>query len=187
MDTSIGILSQRAEDKYIIKSRYVPIELPPKLTDTVLIAMVCSLIEEWKNDFFHPLSLKELGLRIQLGHGVRECCTIPLSGHKDFVVLLWNRDKHLQLMEMRWWPTSYKEPQTAVTSQLLRNFHITNLQAQIALTDFQQVLKQMTDGTGLAKLPDHVVQFLLILCQWCNVKMLKHCGQEHDPDCVGTT
>ncbi|KAJ8090814.1 hypothetical protein PM082_024727 [Marasmius tenuissimus] len=158
-------------------------------------------IEEWKNDFFHPSTLKDVGLRFQLGHKAGERCALPQPGHKDFVVLSWNGihnvnldfcgcdtiDRHLQLMEIGWWPASYKEPQTAATFQLLRNYHITNLQSQTAPTDFNAVLEQITCGTGLTKLPDREAQFLLILREWRNIKMLKRCGRCHDPDGIAAT
>ncbi|KAL0057538.1 hypothetical protein AAF712_015825 [Marasmius tenuissimus] len=158
-------------------------------------------IEEWRNDFFHPSGLKDLGVRVQLGHKAGERCALPLPGHRDFTVLSWNGihavnldfcgcepiDKHLQLMEMGWWPASYKEPQTAATFQLLRNYHITNLQSQTAPTDFHAVLEQITCGTGLTKIPDREAQFLLILREWRNIKMLKCCGRCHDPGGIAAT
>ncbi|KAJ8092812.1 hypothetical protein PM082_023641 [Marasmius tenuissimus] len=62
-----------------------------------------------------------------------------------------------------------------------------NLQSQTAPTDFYAALEQITSGTGLVKVPDREAQFLLMLCEWCNVKMLKRCGRCHDPEGIAAT
>ncbi|KAL0571778.1 hypothetical protein V5O48_010190 [Marasmius crinis-equi] len=162
-------------------------------------------IEEWKEDHFSPISLQALGLRYQVGHRRGHRCPFPQPAHKDFVVLSLNgihtitldfcgckmgKDiaHHLQLMEMGWWPSSYKDPRSASTFELLRSFHITNLQCQTAPTDFYQALEQMTDGTGMDKPPGRDAQFLLMIRQWRHIKMMKRCGRGHDPSGVlGTT
>ncbi|TRM56615.1 hypothetical protein BD626DRAFT_551464 [Schizophyllum amplum] len=45
-------------------------------------------IEEWKDDHrFERISLKELGLRVQLGHAPGSSCNIPIAANKDFMVI----------------------------------------------------------------------------------------------------
>jgi hypothetical protein len=58
-----------------------------------------------------------------------------------------------QLLEVGWWPSTPLEPQTAATMNVLRSFHIFNLQGQISPTDFYRGLEQMTCGNGLSTLP----------------------------------
>ncbi|KAJ6499892.1 hypothetical protein DFH09DRAFT_835688, partial [Mycena vulgaris] len=41
----------------------------------------------WDGKFFTKSSLKELGLRVQLGHRVRERCTEPHVVNNEFIVL----------------------------------------------------------------------------------------------------
>ncbi|KAK1223408.1 hypothetical protein PQX77_013717 [Marasmius sp. AFHP31] len=160
-------------------------------------------IQEWSSDYFKPTTLKNLGLRYQLGHYLGVRCTSPVISSQDFVVMDWNGlhsiildfcgcdnqiAPHLQLMEVGWWPSSYKEPRSAATFCLLRNFHLTNLQCQTPPTDFVQVLEQIIDGTGLAKQPDREAQFLLMLRQWRHIKTAKRNGRGHDPSGItGTT
>ncbi|KAK1221816.1 hypothetical protein PQX77_015369 [Marasmius sp. AFHP31] len=159
-------------------------------------------IQEWSLDYFKPTTLKNLGLRYQLGHypGVR--CASPVISSQDFVVMDWNGlhsitldfcgcggriAPHLQLMEVGWWPSSYKEPRSAATFCLLRNFHLTNLECQTPPTDFVQVLEQMIDGTGLMKQPDREAQFLLMLREWRHIKTAKRNGRGHDPSGITGT
>lgn len=45
-------------------------------------------IEEWKGSFFTRISLKSLGLRIQLGHAPQERCINPkCASNNDFVIV----------------------------------------------------------------------------------------------------
>ncbi|KAL0060976.1 hypothetical protein AAF712_012207 [Marasmius tenuissimus] len=160
-------------------------------------------IQEWNGTHFKQVALRDLGLAIQVGHSRGERCPFPDSV-SQFVVLAWNGihtvhinfcgcqqstgiDRHLQLLELGWWPSSYKEPRSAATFQLLRHFHITNLQGQTPPTDFYQSLAQMTDGTGLEKLPDREAQFMIMLRQWRHIKMCKRCGRGHDPSGIAGT
>jgi hypothetical protein len=58
-----------------------------------------------------------------------------------------------QLLEFGIWPTTYKEPQSGVTFNLLRNFHIMNLKGRIPPTDYYHALTRMSDGDGLCPPP----------------------------------
>ncbi|KAJ8076143.1 hypothetical protein PM082_022128 [Marasmius tenuissimus] len=84
-------------------------------------------------------------------------------------------------MERGWWPSSYKEPRTAATFNLLRNYHLTNLQCQTPPTNFYKVLEQMADGHGVLKLPAREAQWLLMLREYRHIKTAKQIGQAHDP------
>ncbi|KAL0576148.1 hypothetical protein V5O48_005839 [Marasmius crinis-equi] len=158
-------------------------------------------IEEWKNGYFQPTTLKTLKVRYQLGHRPGQRCAFPKAGYEEFVVLHWNGihivnldfcgcsglAHHLQILEAGWWPASFKDPRTAASLELLRNFHITNLQSQIPPTDFYRSLVQMTDGTGLLELPDRESQWMLILREYRHIKMMKRCGRSHDPEGIAKT
>ena len=127
-----------------------------------------TISQEWKTNHFQRITLKQLGLRVQLGHMSGAYCPAPQKGHSDFLVIAHNGfhpvniyfcgctgapPHYLQLLEMRWWPSTPLAPQTATTMDLLRTFHIMNLQARVSPTDFYQSLERMTDGQGSTKLP----------------------------------
>ena len=114
------------------------------------------------------MTLKELGLRYQLGHVGGQACASPEQGHTDFVVIASNGihminvdfcgcpgrpDPFIQLLEMRWWPSTPIAPQTAATMDVLRSFHVLNLEARVPATDFYRSLERQTDGQGLKKIP----------------------------------
>jgi hypothetical protein len=58
-----------------------------------------------------------------------------------------------QLLEVGWWPSTPKEPQTVATMEVLRLFHILNLQGQLEPTGFFCGLEQMSCSNGLTAVP----------------------------------
>jgi hypothetical protein len=129
---------------------------------------VSILIQEWKNGFFHQMTLQNLGLHVQLGHQSGSSCSFCHQGHKNFIVLHTNGIHSIdinfcgcnsvptpckQLLEASWWPSTPLEPQSAASMAVLQSFHILNLQGQIALTDFYRSLEQMMVGNRLSDVP----------------------------------
>jgi hypothetical protein len=62
-------------------------------------------------------------------------------------------NQHIQLLETRWCPSTPISPQTAATMEVLRTFHVLNLQSRVPPTDFYRSLERMTDGQRLENLP----------------------------------
>jgi hypothetical protein len=131
--------------------------------------------QEWKGARFRRITLHELGLRVQLGHG-HQSCPMKVPGHTDFVVIALNGihhvnvdfcgcfgrpDSYIQLLEMQWWPSTPIAPQTAATMDLLRHFHVLNLQSRVPPTDYYRSLERLTDGQRLASIPvyHHIFNF----------------------------
>ena len=117
--------------------------------------------------YFKATSLQKLGLHIQLGHSGL-FCEFQIRGEKDFVIIDTygihqinisfcgcNGAPHprQQLLEVGWWPSTPKDPQSAATMNVLRNFHTLNLQGQISPTDFYRSLERLTCGDGLSTIP----------------------------------
>ncbi|KAF8215193.1 hypothetical protein K438DRAFT_1562232, partial [Mycena galopus ATCC 62051] len=120
--------------------------------------------------FFHPRTVRDLGLVYQIGHPPGETCDwvrLTRAG-KDFVVL-HNNGIHVidiefcgcagapsevdQLLNIGWYPATSKEPGTAASLCLLRRFHKLNLQARVTAYDFYNTLQLLTNGSGLKKPP----------------------------------
>lgn len=128
--------------------------------DHVLIVF---LPQEWNGSFFERRSLQALGLRVQLGHLPHRHCPTSEAGHVNFVVIHTNgihqvsvdfcRCRGLshrqQLLRAGWWPATPLEPQTCATLEVLRHFHLLNLQAKVAGYGFMKALELQTDNTGL--------------------------------------
>ncbi|KAE9393383.1 hypothetical protein BT96DRAFT_959082 [Gymnopus androsaceus JB14] len=132
--------------------------------------------------YFIKVSLHSLGLRYQLGHIPGEYCTAPKAGHTNFMVID-NDALHTVaidycecLLEIGWWPSTAHEPQTVATFNALQRFHVINLRGHLSPTDYYRAIEELTDGTGL-----HRPSFMLILCQWRNIKGFKRFGRGHDP------
>ncbi|KAI9069929.1 hypothetical protein FKP32DRAFT_1537310, partial [Trametes sanguinea] len=84
------------------------------------------------------------------------------------------------LLRLRLWPATAADPKTCATFQLLRTFHLLNLQGKATAYDFYRSLELATDNTGLAKLPDRSESFMNMVRQWRHITMTKRGGRGHD-------
>ena len=121
----------------------------------------------WNGLFFHRSTLKELGLRIQLGHAPSQYCPMQEAASKDFVVIHTNGihlvnvgygrchslSHHTQLLWVAWWPATPLNPQTCTTMEVLCHFEILNLQSKLTGFSFYQALEYQMSNTGLNKPP----------------------------------
>lgn len=117
----------------------------------------------WNGLFFQRSSLKDLGLRVQLGHPPGRFCPTKEPGHKHFTVINSNAihsiavdfcrctpvPHQIQLLRMGWWPATPLEPQTCATMSVLCHFHLLNLQGKVTGYSFYRTLEYQTDNTGL--------------------------------------
>jgi hypothetical protein len=124
-----------------------------------------TLVQSWNDTYFEPVTLKALGLRVQLGHNPGERCSNPKqSARNDFIVL----DVHgiheigldycgcetaqkptVQLLRNRWFAATVLNPKTAATFSLLEHFHHQNFETKASAFQFYRGLMQETDNTGI--------------------------------------
>jgi hypothetical protein len=118
----------------------------------------------WNGVFFEKISLRSMGLRVQLGH-VNSTCLLPQPGHKDFTVLHTNGLHYVavdfcgcdqrvitnrqQLLRAEWFPATVHQPQTCVTFRLLELFHVITLTGKLSAHEFYKALEYLTDNTEL--------------------------------------
>ncbi|KAJ7512294.1 hypothetical protein B0H11DRAFT_2214098 [Mycena galericulata] len=123
-------------------------------------------IQRWNSGFFEPCTLKELGLRVQLGHRPREVCPEPHQLHTQFVVLHTNGihevnvdacdcehaydagTPEIQMMRAGWFPATDQKPRTCATFEVLDQFLMATLQSKTTMYDFYAGLEKLTDNTG---------------------------------------
>lgn len=174
----------------------------------------------WNGSFLQKTSLRALGLRVQMGHPPGQVCPYRVVSQELFTVLHTNGihrvavdfcncsptiEPRVQCMCHRWWPASTKEPRSAATFTLLKQFHILSLQGKLAVYDYYKSLEIMTDGSSLDDIPVsfilstyqpfHVLsgpkfrlpQLSLMVRQYRHVKMLARAGRGHDPAGVSAT
>jgi hypothetical protein len=128
------------------------------------------LLQLWDGARFRRVSLKTLGLRVQLGHSYGQTCNTPIPAHKNFMVIHTNGmhkvgvdfcgcvDEEIvgsrcqQLLRCSWFPATAKEPKTCSTFRVLDMFHTMTLQGKVTTYDFYSGLEKLTDNSGLSKM-----------------------------------
>lgn len=113
------------------------------------------------------MTLKKMGLRLQLGHwheGDRRCPNPKTAPGNDFVIL----DDHgvhpvaldycgcassgtetVQLLRAGLYPATTTLPRTAATFNVMRTFHLLSFESKISAYEFYHSLARQTDNTGL--------------------------------------
>ena len=148
--------------------------------------------------YFGNITLKELGLNIQLGHSVSEKCCRPQSVPRDEFLLVHINGIHVvsltfcrcetaethscQLLCMWWLPTTFDKPHTAATFHVLENFHILSLESKLSCYEFYNALLHCSDNTSLN--PPKVCliatfQFCMLSLQACYEQFLRLVCQWH--------
>lgn len=120
--------------------------------------------QEWNGVCFDKIYLKDLGLRIQLGHRVGENCPLPERAYGDsFVVIdiggifpvgldFCNCEKAvdhaIQLLRSRWFPATVRQPKSAATFRVLNTFQLLSFESRTSVFEFYNTLARLSDNTG---------------------------------------
>ncbi|KAJ6511876.1 hypothetical protein C8R47DRAFT_1173309 [Mycena vitilis] len=157
-------------------------------------------IQYWNGKNFERVTLRKMGLRIQLGHRVGEVCETPIAGHKRFTIIHNNsihrvavdfcgcRDEAIvgsrrqQLLRRRLYPATSKEPRTCATLVAVDTFHIMTLEGKVTAYDYYSGVEKLSDNTGLKKIPERYKAFMRIMREWRHLLMLKRAGRGNDGD-----
>ena len=125
-------------------------------------------LKKWNVYFFEKLSVHDLGLHIQLGHGGAKCIAptpgpiisftvVDVSGIQmvaiDFCDCRTNGiiPHHIQLLRAGWFPATFIHPQTAFKFHCLNFYHELTLQSKVNAYDFCRSLLRLTDSLELNK------------------------------------
>ncbi|KAJ7137354.1 hypothetical protein C8R43DRAFT_893689 [Mycena crocata] len=154
-------------------------------------------IEVWTGVFFEKKTLKQLGLRIQLGHWHRDRrCPVPERAPGDDFVIVDDHGVHevgldfcgcgggshtQQLLRAGLLPATSQSPRTASTFSVLRRFSLLSFESKISAYEFYHSLARETDNTGLNPAKDRYHEFLRMTRIWEHLQMLKRAGRCHDP------
>ncbi|KAJ7722485.1 hypothetical protein DFH07DRAFT_872061 [Mycena maculata] len=159
-------------------------------------------IQEWNGSLFERRTLAELGLEVQLGHPAGYSCPTSRAGHEEFTVIditgiqtvkvfFCDCDSNVahwqQLMRVRWWPATVKDPRTCATFAVVRLFQILNCQGKVSAHDFLRSLEFLTNNDGLNPVKDRRRAFRHIIRQYRMTLMMKRAGRGHDPTGVHGT
>ncbi len=101
-----------------------------------------------------------------MGHNTRDCkhyedgnrplTVIDLTGIHMINVRWCNCEnsaggasRRVQLLRMKWFPTTVERPNTVVTFDTLEFFHLLTIQAKTTFYDFYEMLAKRIDNSGL--------------------------------------
>ncbi|KAG1844478.1 hypothetical protein F4604DRAFT_1884448 [Suillus subluteus] len=145
-------------------------------------------VKQWQDRYFHPTTLKCLGLCIQLGDHTGQSCRNPKPAFDDdFVVIdvhgihevvlnfcdCANAPSHYrQLLHSHFFPATSTDLRTAATFSVLEHFHLLSFESKVSAYD---------DNTGIKPIKDCYSVVLRIMRQWRNLTSLKWSGRGHDP------
>ncbi|KAJ7750769.1 hypothetical protein B0H14DRAFT_3513347 [Mycena olivaceomarginata] len=156
-------------------------------------------IEAWNGTFFDRQDLRQLGLRVQLGHSDNRPCAHAHPGRENFVVIAPNgyhsvavdycqcrrsgsQSHWEQLLSYGWYPATPDNPQSAITISALKLFHAVSLQGKTTAYHFFNALAKLTDNTGGTTFKCRYQLALRVVRQWRNLRALKRGGMGNDPD-----
>ncbi|EIN05220.1 hypothetical protein PUNSTDRAFT_75047 [Punctularia strigosozonata HHB-11173 SS5] len=152
-------------------------------------------VQCWDDDCFWPVSLRDLGLEVQLGHRQSETCGNPHSAHQSFIVFDANGYHSVdvkycacsttlpfeQLLDVGWYPASTQQPRTVFTFSFLDTFHRLTLQGKVSLHDYYLSVIHKTDNAGLNDTTSRHHEATLVTRQWAHLMALKRAARGHDP------
>ncbi|KAJ7750128.1 hypothetical protein DFH07DRAFT_869155 [Mycena maculata] len=162
-------------------------------------------IEHWTGLLFEPISLKALGLQIQLGHwhGVERICPVPTPATEDDFVIIDVHGVHtvgpdycgcgrggprtVQLFCAGLCAATTTNSKTAATFTVLRQYHLLSFESKCSAWDFYQALARQTDNVHHKRDKDRYHEFLLMTKEWRNCRMLKRSRRAHDPGGIDET
>lgn len=111
----------------------------------------------------------------------------------------------IQLLRSRWYPATGGNPKSAATFRVLEIFHILSFESKCSGFEFYNALSRLTDNSGVhpekvgclmlfafwnSHIPsqqDRYDEFMRMVRQWRNLKMLKRAGRGHAADGIEGT
>lgn len=182
-----------------------PDESPPPNSSTFFLSCTVVSIEllfqKWTGTHFIDISLKTMGLIVQLNHSAN-FCESPIDCHAEMLVLHTNGIHsvsirycgcsrqipfHLQLLRRRFYPASQHTPRTCATFELLRHLHKMALTTKSSTYDFYRCLEKLTNNTGINPPKSRYRALLRMVLQWRHLQMLKWAGRGQVAEGVAKT
>ncbi|KAJ7096928.1 hypothetical protein C8R44DRAFT_544615, partial [Mycena epipterygia] len=153
-------------------------------------------VERWTSIFFEKTTLKDVGLRIQLGHWHQRDrrCAVPTPAPGDDFVIIDDHGVHRvaldfcgcgggshtkQLLRAQLYPATVQAPRSAATFAVLRRFHLLSFESKCSAYEFYHSLARETNNSGLLLGKDRYHEFLRMTREWRNLQMLKRTGRGH--------
>lgn len=123
--------------------------------------------QRWNGSFFEKISLRKLGLRIQLNHPISERCINPQQATGDDFIIIDAYAIHevgldfcrcersisssIQLLRARLYPATGTNPRSAATFNCLKQFHLLSFESKCSGYEYYSSVTRGTDNIGLIK------------------------------------
>jgi hypothetical protein len=138
---------------------------------SAILSFACIInksVQNWNGLYFEQVTLKSLGLRIQLGHCNGVCILCKPAFNDDFVVIhidgihevaidycgcQQSLPKTAQLLRARLFPSTVIDPKTVATFHVLDTFQMLSFTSKISAYEFYQALARRMDNTGTSPPP----------------------------------
>ncbi|KAJ7478933.1 hypothetical protein FB451DRAFT_1032097 [Mycena latifolia] len=167
-------------------------------------------IQHWRGSMFVRKTLKEMGLRIQLGHWHTpdHRCPVPAPASGDDFVIIDTYGVHevgldycgcgasglptVQLLRAQLYPATTTNPRSAATFAVLNRYHLLSFESKCSVYEFYQnegTLFHLTCELGLYSRSgqDRYDEFARMTREWRHIHMLKRAGCAHDPEGIANT
>jgi hypothetical protein len=140
--------------------------------------IVLMFFQEWSNGSFRRTTLYDLGLVVRVGHDDGAMCERSQPASSTFTVIHTNGVHHIrlyfcgcgegvepwrQLMRARLWPATVRDPRTAATFDVMRQFEKLNAFGHVNATDYYRALVHLSDAKRHTPMPVSVSS----LCPLC--------------------
>ncbi|KAH9478096.1 hypothetical protein JR316_0010334 [Psilocybe cubensis] len=145
-----------------------------------------------ESGYFRKVTLKSLGLYIQLGHND---CQVPINAFNDDFIVICQTGIHevslrycgcphaplkpTQLLRARLFPSTVADPKTAATFDVLEHFQLLSFNSKVSGYEFYHTLARITDNMGTRPPPDRYPVFMRIVREWRHIRLLKRMGRGH--------
>ncbi|EIW79112.1 hypothetical protein CONPUDRAFT_74627 [Coniophora puteana RWD-64-598 SS2] len=147
-----------------------------------MLPCMSALMTKWNGSFFDRISLKLLGLGVDMGHEDGTNCNKKVP-HRQ------------QLLQYGWYPSTVDTPETACTEEALVQYSALMSRTKVSPHGYYQALETLTDPLGLDvppvclhlqfsssvanKIPkSHYKVFLCILRQHGYIRLMKDAGHD---------
>ncbi|KAG1735898.1 uncharacterized protein EDB91DRAFT_1238142 [Suillus paluster] len=131
-------------------------------------------IQKWTGSSFVSLSLKQLGLRVQLGHLIGEDCLLPRQAFNDDFTIIHTNGIHKVGLDYCGCDTAQTHTtQLLPTFRILEQYHLLSFESKACGYGFYHAIARLTDNTGLHPYKDQYEAFLWMVREWRHFKMLK--------------
>ncbi|KAJ7690749.1 hypothetical protein B0H17DRAFT_1159968 [Mycena rosella] len=154
------------------------------------------VLKKWTGEFWDDITIDELDVVYQVGHGGHRCRK-PLEPARTMVVVHTNgihtisfrycgcdRSDHAsniqQLLRNSWYPASTIDPATCATFEVLELYRLLNVVGNINVHDFVRTLERQTNSTKVKPIPDRYKAFGRMTRQYAFLKRAKRAGRAHD-------